>query len=386
MLKIKVKGKDQTQNNDIWKPYIKIHKQYIDGANSGLRGVYISNTEREKFKEIISETIKRTILPWAERKFKALMTSNAPRSVFGFFTKEAPGTPRTGDQVVRPDWELRFAADFALMLQDYPSAVTNYRRLWDKIQKGIAYNDIGTCREFMAISALASDGNQKDFLRYMENACQFFINAKNFILLAQNAIYTYDILMILKRYSDASDYIGKISQYASRESELSGLFLEQSAFTLLNSNAPSIRKFAKYILYAGTLYTNQSLSLNAIYCLATSYYIYEQASWPEILIYICNCLGKSFASINDLKRSFSFFKKLFETSIQWSKREQQSLHLEIFLNSASRLKSSVGDDYKSVEDIFQMNDLLLVYSRSVTIYTNQDRICSNNSETPYYNQ
>eukprot|EP00826_Nyctotherus_ovalis_P011655 TRINITY_DN13030_c0_g1_i1.p2 TRINITY_DN13030_c0_g1~~TRINITY_DN13030_c0_g1_i1.p2 ORF type:complete len:131 (+),score=36.33 TRINITY_DN13030_c0_g1_i1:298-690(+) len=105
-------------DEDIWKAYLKASRKNIEAKSELTCGAYISKEERNCLREIVKGVTRQNFVPWAEVKFKLLTSANAPKGFFDLFSKETTSTPRTGDKVVKPGWELRFAGDFGVMLQD----------------------------------------------------------------------------------------------------------------------------------------------------------------------------------------------------------------------------------------------------------------------------
>eukprot|EP01022_Parablepharisma_sp_SALTPOND_P008445 TRINITY_DN136028_c0_g1_i1.p1 TRINITY_DN136028_c0_g1~~TRINITY_DN136028_c0_g1_i1.p1 ORF type:complete len:1040 (+),score=107.72 TRINITY_DN136028_c0_g1_i1:896-4015(+) len=379
---------------DIWVPYMKIYKQEgeFDTTRFTERGMYVTKTERERIKEVIVEAIRSLILPWVEKKFKKLSASNTPKKRFTWFSKESASALAVGDKPTKPDWELRFAGDLAFLLQDYNSAVTHYKRLFDRIYKGTAYEEIGSCKEFITIASLITETSRKDFRKNMEIAAQYYEKGNNLTLLVRNAIYTFEILTLARRYIEAGEYIARAVQYVTREAELPALLMEQAAFSTIKDASPLMRKFAHYMVFAGTFYFDQGFIHNAIYCLGISYHIYEKPNWPETLIYLCNKLGSALADANDLEHSFIFYKKLLDVSITWRGEGRQDIFLQVFLRAAEKLKNSVMDETnpflqdkkEKLKEVLQMHTLLKIIPESLELFTSQDQIYCNDERRLFH--
>jgi len=303
------------------------------------------------------------------------MSVNAPKAIFGFFSKETMATPRTGDTSIKPEWELRFAGDFALMLQDYGSALTNYKRMWDKIQKATAYEEMGSCKEAIAISSMVVEINVKDFMKNMEAAVQYYKKCDNSMLLIKNAIYAFDILGTVKKYSHASTHLSNICNCVLKEAEAPGLLTEQAAYALINSSTASIRKFSRYLMFAGNYYLNQALFNNAIHCLVISYFLYKKSNWPEVLASISNSIAHAFSNVNNYRQEFAFFRRLLDVITFWNIEINQEYHLNSLVNAAEKLKSTAELSLEEVNKILQMNNLVKI--SVVGILAAQDKIYSN---------
>ena len=363
--------------------YLKANKINIEAKRLTKRGMYISKVERNNLKEIVKETIKQNLILWAELKFKLLMSANTPKSMFGsFFSKETTTTPRTGDKVVRPEWELRFAGDFGFMLQDYNNANVNYKRLQERLQKTAAGEDVGCCKEAIAITTLILEGNIKEFTKAMEVALQSFSKAKNMNLLIKNSIYTSDILMITGKYLEAAEYLKKIINLANTDIQLHALLLEQAAIATIKSSPLLIRKFTKDMMTAGIVYSYNGLNYNAIFCLHFAFSLYEKINWPGILICICKYLSKSLETIDHSHLAFPFYKRLIEVLIEWPNEGNQNTYFQSFINSAIKHKAQL--DKELIHKRFEMNMLLHIFLDSVVIFTEQDKMDSNVKELLSY--
>ncbi len=177
----------------------------------------------------------------------------------------------------------------------------------------------------------------------------------------------------------------------TREAELPAVFLEQTAFATVRSTPPLLRKFAHYMIYAGTLYLEQGLIQNAIYCLGISYQVYEKPNWPETLINLCSMLGSALADANDLENSFVFYKKLLEVSIGFRGEGKQEAFLQLFLKAAERLRAHilaennpfVTDKKEKLKEVLQMHSLLKIQSETVEIFTAQDELYCNDDKRLY---
>jgi len=354
--------------------------------------MYISKTEREKFRELMGDAIRTIILPFAERKFKSLSISNAPKKKFTFFSKEIASAAPVSDKPLRPDWDLRFAGDLAFLLQDYNSAAANYKRLLERIQKSTNYEEVASCKEFLTISSLITEQSRKEFRKNMEVASQYYEKGNNLNLLVRNAIFTFDILTLSKRYIEAAEYMSRAAQYVTREAEFPALLLEQAAFSTIKDSQPLLRKFAHYMVYAGTFYFDQGFTHNAIYCLGTAYNIYEKPNWPESLIYLCNRLGSALSDAGDLENSFIFYKKLLDVSINSRGEGRQDIFLQVFLRAAEKLKQSVlmstnnpntQEKAKKLKEILNMNTILRIQPESFELFTSQDQIYCNEERRLY---
>lgn len=177
----------------------------------------------------------------------------------------------------------------------------------------------------------------------------------------------------------------------NREAEIPALFFEQAACSTVRASPPFIRKYAHYMHQSGRFYFEQGLLRNAIYCLGTSYQIYEKPNWPEILINLCDLLGNALAAINELEFSFTFYKKLLEVSIEFPGESKQDIFLQVFLKSAEKLKCSIisetnpfAPEKKSrLQELLRLDSLLNVKHETVELFTSQDEIYCNNEKTLY---
>lgn len=381
-----VKDKKENIVEDIWKRYIKPYKQTKGLENVVLRGAYIAKEERKELKRIVVDSIKRIILPWAERKLKLLIAANAPKAIFGFFSKEVTGTPRTGESTVRPEWDLRFAGDFAFMLQDYSNALANYKRLWDRIHKGTTFEEMGSCKEAIAITSILIEVHIKDFMKNMEAAAQYYTKCKNTILLTKNGIYAYDILARLKCHPHAAEHLARINNYVLTEKEVPGLFSEQSAFELIKSSAPSVRRLARNLMHAGNYYLEQALSNNALNCSMISYCLYKKAGWPGVLISICKSLAKAYANVNNYQEEFEFYRRLLKIAMQWKFEGDYDSYLKALLTAAEKFKSTTTLPPEEINHILQTDSLLEINGKTVGVFTSQDKLYSNVEAMLYHKQ
>jgi len=393
---------------DLWKPYIKIYRN--GGQKFSEYGMYLSKEERGRIQEIVMDVVKSIVLPWAERKFKALFGSVIPKRLVFFFVSEEDTSKENAEKT---NWELRFTADLALLLQDYNNAAIHYKRLFERLSKGNLYNEIASSKEFYAISSFILNGSRNDFLKNMEFVLQCYEKANNFGLIVRNSIYAFDILRFSGSSIDASDYLAKTSHYVAREAEASAVFLEQAAFTVLKYSF--VRKFIQYVVYAGTYYAEQGFVRNQIYCLEVAYALYEKANWPKSLIYICDLLGAAYAEIEKLEQSFNFYKKAIEISIEWKTAKSQDNHYKAFLNIAEKIKKkftkppteqeettkesninpikdkaeetnkeeTIMEQDIKLKTILQMNSLLIILKETLEFFLSQDQIYCNDKQRLY---
>jgi len=341
----------------------------------------ISEAERTKLKQVIADILQKLMLPWANNRCKRLTAYHNPKKLFGIFSNETIARPANEKQG-KPEWEMRLAGDLAFMTQDYANAFANYKKLLEKIQKTTNYEDIASCKEFMALSSLMTDYNIKEFKKNMENAAQFYEKANSFYLIARNALYVFDVLILTKSYIETAEYILRASQQVVRERELAAILLEQAAFCNIRDPYPRLRKFAHYMIHAGVFYFDQMLVENAIFCLRTSYRFYEKPNWPESLIYLCSKLGNALTSNNDLENSFIFYRKLLQITIDW-KEESKDIFLKLLLQSGEKLKakiiedSSIENKEEEIKRLLNMHNSLEILPNSIEIFTSQDQIYCN---------
>lgn len=347
-------------------------------------GTYISQAERTRLKAIVGELVTKFMLPWAENRAKRLTAYHTPKKLFSIFsnaeTLVRPPTEKPG----KPEWEIRLAADLSFLTQDYPNAFVNYKRLLEKIQKTASAEEIGSCKEFMALSSLMSDNNVKDFKKNMEAVVQLYEKANAFTLIVRNSLFVSDILLSIGAYTDAGEYTARASQMVVREGELAAVLLEQTAFCNVREPVPRLRKFAHYMVYAGTFYFEQALVGNAVFCLGTSYRVYQKPNWPQSLVYLCSRLGNALLTADDLEHSFIFYRKLLQVAIDW-KGESQDAFLKLFLQSADRLKGKImADESLSAEakqerarQVLHMHNSLEISLNSVELFAAQDQVYCN---------
>ncbi len=73
-----------------------------------------------------------------------------------------------------------------------------------KEQKGTAYAEIGSCKEFLTLAELVvAEYSRKDFVRNMESAGEFYARAGAWDLFVRNVLFTQGILAlgILPRFT-----------------------------------------------------------------------------------------------------------------------------------------------------------------------------------------
>lgn len=362
--------------NDIWLPFMKVSKE----ESKEEHGMYISLGERNSLKLTMIDVVGKVLIPEADKLQKKLTEKNAPKGFFKFFSKEANASCFKRGETA---WELRFAGDLGLVLQDYPSAVVNYKRLLDRIQKSAAPDEVASCREFLAIAALVVEGNKREFKHGMENAMLLYEKAKNFNLVARNAIYAGELLTLLKCSEEAVEYLARAAQCVGHEAELSCLLYEHAA--LCSARSLLVRKFALHMGHAGTHYLRTKCIDNSIYCLELCYKLYERANWPEILLNTCTHLAKALEEAKNYSRSFDFHKKLLQISVAWAISEPQEVFFKALVESAKQLRASVvaGSEFAGEEraqrakECAQMHDLFEIHLNSVEIFTPQDQLYCN---------
>eukprot|EP00826_Nyctotherus_ovalis_P001585 TRINITY_DN10263_c0_g2_i7.p4 TRINITY_DN10263_c0_g2~~TRINITY_DN10263_c0_g2_i7.p4 ORF type:complete len:225 (+),score=59.05 TRINITY_DN10263_c0_g2_i7:1764-2438(+) len=214
--------------------------------------MYISQTERTRLKAIVGELVTKFMLPWSENRAKRLTAYHAPKKLFSIFSSAETLTRPPSEKPGKPEWEIRLAADLSFLTQDYANAFVNYKRLLEKIQKTASAEEIGSCKEFMALSSLISDSNVKDFKKNMEAVVQFYEKANAFTLIARNSLLVSDVLISAKAYTEAAEYMARASQMLVREAELAAVLLEQTAFCNVWETVPRLRKFAHYMAVSYT--------------------------------------------------------------------------------------------------------------------------------------
>eukprot|EP00826_Nyctotherus_ovalis_P051980 TRINITY_DN6535_c0_g2_i1.p1 TRINITY_DN6535_c0_g2~~TRINITY_DN6535_c0_g2_i1.p1 ORF type:complete len:495 (-),score=157.48 TRINITY_DN6535_c0_g2_i1:42-1526(-) len=348
--------------------------------SKGEHGMYISQGERNSLKLTMIDVVGKVLIPEADKLQKKLTEKNAPKGFFKFFSKEANTScfKRGGTT-----WELRFAGDLGFMLQDYPSAALNYKRLLDRIQKSAALDEVASCREFLAIATLVTEGNRREFKNNMENAMQLYEKSKSFNLVARNAIYTGEILMAMKCSEEAVEYLARAAHCVAHEAELSCLLYEYAG--LYSARSLLVRKFGLYTVHAGTHYLKTKCIDNSVYCLELCYKLYERANWPEILLSICTHLAKALEEAKNYTRSFDFHKKLLQVSVSWAISEPQEAFFKALVESAKQLRASIvgssefGGEEKMqrAKEYAQMHDLFEIHLNSVEIFTPQDQLYCN---------
>ena len=334
------------------------------------------------------EIVGNILIPWAAKCQKKLAEKNTPKGLFSMFSKDtASSCVKRGEQ----GWELRFAADLALILQDYQNAIVNYKRLLDKIQKGNAYEEIGSCKEFLAIATLIVDGNKKEFKNNMEIAIQYYEKSKRYDLIARNGLYLADLLNCMGCYDEINDYITKIAHHAI-EDELPCILYQQAALCHASNPSLSIRKCLQCLFNAGIWYAHRKFYENAIYCLNISYKFYVKSNWPGILICICIQLGNSLLAIKHFEEAFEYHKKALNVSIEWKVIEEHKRIFKLFIETAKILKESIlsdsklseSDKTKRIKEIIKMDTLIDIELKSVEIFTPQDQMYSNDPNRLFF--
>ena len=377
------KDEESKVRKDIWKPYIKIYKQEdgFEGMKHKEHGMNISESECTKFRDVISDTIRNLLIPSAEKKVKELIANNTPKKVLFFFSREVQSTGSHGDKLSKTDWELRLAGDLAFVLQDYNTAISNYKRLLERMQKVNNHEEIGSCKEFLTIASLLTENNYKHFKRDMQFVIQCYEKAKSNTLIVRNAIYTTDILKAMRKYTRAGMWMWNTAKLISSEIGVFPLFLEQGAFTIIKNQTQLLRKFSSNLADAGSVYSSQDFTRNAIYCFGTCYFIYRRTQWPEIVINLCLSLARILHKVNLIEQSFIFYKRLMEMSITY---HFEGSHLQALMHTAEELTrkvnncSSTPGDKARVKEILKMNTILKINPQSIEFFTTQDQICCNN--------
>ncbi len=184
----------------------------------------------------------------------------------------------------------------------------------------------------------------------------------------------------MKQYADLALYLERAAEKVPKESEAAALLLEQAAYAVIKADPPRLRLFAKHMFAAGEVYLDRGLLNNCVHSLGISYCLYEKSEWPELLARLYCLLGRAFERLQDVPKSYWFYKKLLELTIAspYLAEYDHAETLQQFLTAASRLKRTQTNCAEGGEQKeFAVHSLIQVCNDSFELFAPQDRLCSN---------
>lgn len=366
---------------DIWKPYVK--QKNARSAAPQYYGEWLSEDDIKSLTSFATRVVVQGALPDMERRLLRLGEKvNATRRGFRnqvklFFGKREPKVKTVSSagsktqivyELTSGESQIRQLADFSFLMQDYETAVSNYRLVSSDYKADKAWMYYAGAQLMIGVClALISDGGGREMHSAFDNAYTTYTAQRDTKRATWAAMLAADACKASGQMKDASVNYLRASE---REPGLRGaLLLEQAAYTFLKmAPVPQVRKYAFHLVMAGHLYHKCNHNILGVRCYTSGSSVYGQRGWFHVEDHINYNLGRDCfnlgqyeeavrhfvalvgqseqhvvpckGSTQSIERQNNFLKEFIFVVKKWdagSQREIQNLKLPTFLDESIRV-------------------------------------------------
>jgi len=322
---------ENTELEDIWAAcFSSDAKNGVSGESVSKKGTLLTLEDRKLLASAIRDFVIKTLNPSLERKLASLNAEvndkrkgigNTLKYMFGGRKSSKQGRSNLGAyELGTLESKIRQAADFALLMQDFETASSNYRIAKQDYQHDKKHALLASANELHGLCTLLSSHGRSG-TGYIEAAIQIYQSNSEIAKATRAALWAVDAFRHGNMPNAAATWLKRASE---RESHRSGgsqlraaLLIEQAAYMYLIPSGAGVqlRKYAFHLIMAGHIFHKCRLHWHGVRCYRSARCVLKDKRWFHAGDHIDYDLARHFSSLGQAEEALHYFSSSVDFSL-----------------------------------------------------------------------
>eukprot|EP01080_Neovahlkampfia_damariscottae_P003978 gene3978-7234_t len=352
--KIYVNGRQEKdpQLPDIWSPLIPRYSSFKSNTLNSTQqkstniGSLLSKDDLSFLTIAVEGWITYGIIPFLEKKIKKINTEivipkkSFKSTFFSIFGKKKNSKEENSLSNESAEMQIRKMADYCFFLQDYETASATYKIAISDF-KSISKDSIHATSALEALTwswILSMSGSRKEIDSNFESCYKNYQNEKQQNLALRSSLIEAYVEMNRGNFLGATECYKRASSIDGQSKVTYALLFEQTAITYLYYPKPLFRKFALFMIFAGSRFLLAKSMSHSFRCYMYSILIYD-GNWKDVNDHLNSTISQLSYFMKDLNVSVERIRKLLKNCTE--EPEKQKAYLLDFIQYANEYYQSI---------------------------------------------